>query len=92
MADALIARQKLADARIQQERAVKALSDAVRFSTQRYSAGLSSYFEVLEAQQQLYPAENALAQTRLDQLLAVVQLYRALGGGWNLATAQWAAP
>jgi multidrug efflux system outer membrane protein len=92
VADALIARQKLAEERIQEERAVAALSDAVRYSTQRYTAGLSSYFEVLDAQQQLYPAENALAQTQLNQLLAVVQLYRALGGGWNLATDQWVAP
>jgi multidrug efflux system outer membrane protein len=38
---------------------------------------------VLDAQQQLFPAELALAQTRRDELLAVVALYRALGGGWS---------
>ena len=92
VSNALIARQKLDQVRTEQERAVRALTDAVRFSTQRYLAGLSSYFEVLDAQQQLYPAENALAQTRLNQLLAIVQLYRALGGGWNLADDQWLAP
>jgi len=54
----------------------------VRLAILRYTGGLSSYYEVLEAQQQLFPAENALAQTDLDRLLAVVQLYSALGGGW----------
>jgi multidrug efflux system outer membrane protein len=81
----------LTDVRAQQARAVSALRDSVSVSTQRYIAGLSSYFEVLEAQQQLFPAENALAQTELDQLLTIVQLYRALGGGWKLADEQWTA-
>jgi len=49
----------------------------------RYDAGRASYFEVLEAQQQLFPAEDALAQTERDQLVAVVNLYKALGGGWD---------
>ena len=44
---------------------------------------------MLEAQQQLFPAEIALAQVQLDQLLTVVTLYRALGGGWQLSDAQW---
>jgi multidrug efflux system outer membrane protein len=48
----------------------------------RYESGRASYFEVLEAQQQLFPAEDALAQTMRDQLVAVVNLYKALGGGW----------
>ncbi len=39
--------------------------------------------QVLEAQQQLFPAENSLAQTELNQLLAIVQFYKALGGGWT---------
>jgi multidrug efflux system outer membrane protein len=54
-----------------------------------YSAGRSSYFEVLEAEQLLFPAEDALAQTQRDQLLAVVDLYKALGGGSNLSDAEW---
>lgn len=47
---------------------------------------------MLEAQQQLFPAENPLAQTQLNQLLAIIQLYCALGGGWNLANDQWLGP
>jgi multidrug efflux system outer membrane protein len=52
----------------------------------------SSYFEVLEAEQQLFPAQDALAQTQRDQLLAVVDLYKALGGGWQLTPDQWSRP
>ena len=47
---------------------------------------------MLEAEQLLFPAEDALAQTQRDQLLVVVSLYKALGGGWNLSDAQWTQP
>jgi outer membrane protein, multidrug efflux system len=83
VAGALVAREKLDAVRFQQARAVSAYQEAVKVAIQRYSAGKASYFEVLDAQQQLFPAENALAQTQLNQLLAVVQLYKALGGGWK---------
>jgi multidrug efflux system outer membrane protein len=89
VSNALVSRQKLTEVRAQQARAVADLQESVSVSTQRYIAGLSSYFEVLEAQQQLFPAENALAQTELEQLVVIVQLYRALGGGWKLADAEW---
>jgi outer membrane protein, multidrug efflux system len=69
--------------RAQQARQVKALDAAVRVSTKRYIAGQASYYEVLEAQQQLFPAELNLARVERDQLLAIVQLYKALGGGWE---------
>ncbi|HEX2385892.1 MAG TPA: efflux transporter outer membrane subunit [Candidatus Binatia bacterium] len=91
VSNALVSRQKLTEVRAQQARAVADLQESVSVSTQRYLAGFSSYFEVLEAQQQLFPAENALAQTQLDQLVVIVQLYRALGGGWKLADAEWTA-
>jgi len=83
VANALVSRQKLEAVRVQQSRAVAAYQEAVTVSTQRYIAGKASYYEVLEAQQQLLPAENSLAQTELNQLLAVVQLYKTLGGGWT---------
>ena len=89
VSNALVSRQKLTEVRAQQARAVADLQESVSVSTQRYIAGFSSYFEVLEAQQQLFPAENALAQTQLNQLVVIVQLYRALGGGWKLADAEW---
>jgi multidrug efflux system outer membrane protein len=80
---ALIDRQRLGEIREQQIREVGALERAVRTSTSRYLAGKASYYEVLEAQQQLFPAELSLARTRRDEQLAVVDLYKALGGGWN---------
>ncbi|HXQ80750.1 MAG TPA: efflux transporter outer membrane subunit [Opitutaceae bacterium] len=89
-ANALATRQRLAEVREQQQRAVSAYEDAVKISTQRYSAGKASYYEVLEAQQLLFPAEVALAQTKRDQFVAIVQLYRALGGGWSLRDEDWA--
>jgi outer membrane protein, multidrug efflux system len=92
VSNALVSRQKLIDVRTEQAIAVESLRESVSVSTQRYIAGLSSYFEVLEAQQQLFPAENSLAQTQLEQLVAIVDLYRALGGGWKLADMEWAAP
>jgi multidrug efflux system outer membrane protein len=80
---ALVDRAKLVETERQRAREVAAYQEAVRLANVRYGSGLSAYFEVLEAQQQLFPAEIALAQTRRDQLVAVVDLYRALGGGWE---------
>ena len=71
---------------------MKALAEAVEHATDRYRQGLANYFEVLEAQQQLYPAQNVLAQIRRDRLLAHVRLYKALGGGWSLTDPQWTDP
>jgi multidrug efflux system outer membrane protein len=88
VSDALIAREKLVAVRSERERQVAALRESVEISQQRYLGGLATYLEVLDAQQQLYPAEFALAQTERDQLLAVVALYRALGGGWNAYAGQ----
>jgi multidrug efflux system outer membrane protein len=92
VADALTALGKLSDAETGQEKAVTALEEAVEHATARYRQGLANYFEVLEAQQQLYPAQNTLAVIRRNRLLAYVQLYKALGGGWNLTDPQWAGP
>jgi len=68
---------------------VGSLREAVDLALTRYDAGRATYFEVLEAQQLLFPAEDALAQTQRDQLIAVVNLYKALGGGWNLPDPEW---
>jgi multidrug efflux system outer membrane protein len=89
---ALVAHQKLADVEKQQARSVAAYQEAVRIANIRYVAGLSSYVEVLDAQQQLFPAENALAQTRFSRLSNFVQLYKALGGGWDIADPAWIRP
>ncbi|HWY30666.1 MAG TPA: efflux transporter outer membrane subunit [Candidatus Acidoferrum sp.] len=83
VSDALIARQKLAEEFDYDGQAVAALAESVDLATQRYLNGKSSYYEVLEAQQQLYPTQSAQVQAQVGELLAVVQLYQALGGGWQ---------
>jgi multidrug efflux system outer membrane protein len=86
VSDALVAREQLAEILEHQARQVHALEQAVKLSSSRYVAGKASYYEVLEAQQQLFPAELNLARTQRDQLLAIVGLYKALGGGWQSET------
>jgi outer membrane protein, multidrug efflux system len=85
VSDALVTRQKLAEENIYEGQAVVALTESVDLATQRYLNGKSSYYEVLQAQQELYPTQRAQAQTQVGELLAVVQLYKALGGGWQTA-------
>ncbi len=89
---ALVAYQKLASQEREQARSVAAYRQAVGLSNERYVGGLSDYLEVLQAQQQLFPAENALAQTRFNRLATLVQIYKALGGGWRLPDPEWAGP
>jgi multidrug efflux system outer membrane protein len=89
VSDALTTRSNLVQQRVALEQQVAALQDAVHLSLLRYDTGRATYFEGLEAEQQPYPADDALAQTQRDQLLAVVDLYRALGGGWQLTDAQF---
>ena len=81
---ALISRQKLGETRVYDEQAVAALASSVQIATERYVNGKSSYYEVLQAQQELYPTQRALAQAQASELIAVVQLYKALGGGWQM--------
>jgi multidrug efflux system outer membrane protein len=83
VSDALISRQRLAEIRDQQATEVASLERAVKLSTERYIAGKANYYEVLEAQQQLFPAQLNLARTQRDEMLAVVALYKGLGGGWQ---------
>jgi multidrug efflux system outer membrane protein len=79
----LVAIEKLAAEETERTRAVGAARESVRLATRRYESGFSAYFEVLDALQQLLPAETALVVTRRDRLAALVSFYRALGGGWN---------
>jgi outer membrane protein, multidrug efflux system len=90
--DALIAQQTLVAQRSALESQVQANREAVDLAMQRYTGGRANYFEVLDAEQSLFPSENALAQAQRDQLVAVVSLYKALGGGWNLKDEEWTQP
>ncbi len=83
---ALVARDLLRDERVARAEESKQLNESVRLSLIRYNQGLASYFEVLQAQQDLYPALFELAQTRMAELISVIDLYRTLGGGWKLGT------
>ena len=83
VADALIAHQKVREVRTQQEKLVHFTRRAVELSEVRYEEGLSDYLDVLDAQRELFNAEVDLARTRRSQLVALVQLYKALGGGWT---------
>ena len=83
VSDALVEHRKRGESRVQQELLVTSLRDAARLAGIRYRGGVTSYLEVLDTERQLFDAELALAQTQRDELVAVVRLYRALGGGWD---------
>jgi len=85
----LSAHQQLARSYREQLTSVEAYRDSVQLSAKRYDAGLASYFEILDAQIQMYPAESASVNYDLGRKLALVSLYRSLGGGWNLSDPQW---
>jgi outer membrane protein, multidrug efflux system len=81
--DALVFHRKVREIRTERERRVAATRRALSLATLRYERGLSTQLDVLDAQRQLFSAELDLASTTRDQLTAVVQLYKALGGGWQ---------
>jgi multidrug efflux system outer membrane protein len=85
----LSAHQQLAKAYKEQLVSVEAYRESVRLSTIRYDSGLSNYLEIIDAQLQMYPAESATVNYDLGRKVALVNLYRALGGGWNLTDPQW---
>jgi multidrug efflux system outer membrane protein len=87
----LSAHEQLAKAYHEQITSVEAYREAVRLSTIRYESGLSNYLDIIDAQIQMYPAESTMVNYDLGRKLALVSLYQALGGGWNLSDAQWSS-
>jgi outer membrane protein, multidrug efflux system len=83
VSDALAGYHKTGEQRAQQEQLVTALRDAARLSTDRYQGGLDSYLQVLDAQRSLFRSELDLAALQRQELTSIVELYRALGGGWT---------
>jgi outer membrane protein, multidrug efflux system len=83
VSDALIGYEKLHEVRLRQEDSVADLQESVRLSEMRYRGGTTTYLEVLDGQRSLYNAELTLAQARGSEYQSLVQLYRALGGGWQ---------
>jgi multidrug efflux system outer membrane protein len=83
VSDALIGYQKVREVRTQRALLVETLRDRSRLSYLRYTGGVATLLDALDADRELFEAERSLAQARRDELLSVVQLYRALGGGWQ---------
>ena len=83
VSDALIGYEKFHQVRARQEDTVADLQESVRLSNLRYKGGTTTYLEVLDGQRSLFSAELTLAQARDNEYQSLVQLYRALGGGWQ---------
>jgi multidrug efflux system outer membrane protein len=83
VSDSLVAYRKNQEFRAQQELVTIAAQDATRLSGVRYGGGVTSYLEVLDSDTRYFDAQLTLAQAELNERLALVQLYNALGGGWQ---------
>ena len=83
VSNALIAYRKFREFRVQQQNLVESAQDAARLSETRFKAGATDYLEVLTNETNSFSAELALAQAQGNELNALVQLYQALGGGWE---------
>jgi len=83
VSDALIGYDKYHVVRERQEQSVKDLQESVNVSLMRYRGGTSNYLDVLDSQRSLFSAELNLAQARNNEYQGLVQLYKALGGGWK---------
>jgi multidrug efflux system outer membrane protein len=83
VSNALIAYRKNREFRIEQQHLLEAAQDAARLSTERFNAGTTDYLEVLTNETNAFSAELGLAQAEGNELIALVQLYQALGGGWQ---------
>jgi len=91
VSDALIAYEKDQEFRVQQEQLTKSAQSSFDLSNQRYRGGVASYLEVLDSNTRLFAAQLGLAQSQLNELLALVDLYSALGGGWQESPSATAA-
>ena len=85
VSDGLVEHRKRQEFRVQQEGLVASLRDAARLADIRYRGGVTSYLEVLDTERQLFEAELTLARAQRDELLAIVRIFRAVGGGWATA-------
>ena len=81
--DSLVAHHKTREIRTHQEKRLEAAEKAVSLAQFRFDDGYSDYLDVLDAQRQFFTAEIELVRTQRNQLVALVQIYKALGGGWD---------
>ena len=83
VSNALIAYRKYRELRVQQQQLVESARDAAHLSQIRFKAGSTDYLEVLTNETNSFSAELNLAQAQGNELISLVQLYQALGGGWD---------
>ena len=83
VSDSLVAYRKNQEFRSQEELLTNSAQDATRLANMRYQGGVTSYLEVLDSDTRYFDAQLSLAQAQLNERLAMVQLYNALGGGWQ---------
>lgn len=83
VSNALIAHQRVRESRVKQEALVEALRDRKRLAYVRYRGGVDTELNALDADRDLFQAELTLSSIRLNEVLTVVNLYEALGGGWQ---------
>jgi len=83
VSDALIQYQKIREIRAQRESLVTSLQDRKRLAYMRFRGGVDTMLNALNADQDLFVAELSLAQARSDELLSLVEVYKAVGGGWQ---------
>lgn len=83
VSNALIAHQRVRESRLKQEALVATLQDRKRLAYLRYRGGVDTELNALDADRDLFQAQLSLAEIRFNELLSVVQLYKALGGGWS---------
>jgi len=83
VSDTLVQYQKVREVRTTQELLIGTLEDRSRLSYERYRGGVDTLLNALDADRDLFNAQLGLAQTRRNELLTLVELYRALGGGWQ---------
>jgi outer membrane protein TolC len=83
VSDALVGYRKTREQRVQQALLVEALADSAALANTHFLGGIDSYLQVLDAERQLFDTELELRRVRANELLNIVQLYKALGGGWQ---------
>jgi outer membrane protein, multidrug efflux system len=83
VSNGLVSYRKNREFRVQQEHLLESAQDAARLSEVRFKAGTTDYLEVLTNETNSFSAELGLAQAQANELIALVQIYQALGGGWQ---------
>jgi multidrug efflux system outer membrane protein len=90
--DALVSKKKLDEQLTVEGRKVQAVQEYAALARKRYDGGYSSYLEVLDGERRLYEAQIVQTQTRRDQYMSLIEIYRAMGGGWPVGGGEGGVP